>query len=97
MALSIDAIGALRAEAARTMPIKWRSYATGASFNTDDGILTINMAKSADVTVDLDGRYGIGGGSVRALRALYLIMLQQEQPLQVKLHYMWTKVMQKLE
>ena len=44
------------------MPTAWRSYATGASFNTSDGILTIGMSATQDVTVDLDGRYGVGGG-----------------------------------
>ena len=32
-------------------------FLTGASFNTADGVLTLNVSNQSDVTVDLDGRY----------------------------------------
>lgn len=32
-------------------------FLTGASFNTADGVLTLNVSNQTDVTVDLDGRY----------------------------------------
>ena len=32
-------------------------FLTGATFNTADGVLTLNVSNQTDVTVDLDGRY----------------------------------------
>ena len=54
------------AAAANNIPYPWRSSVSGASFNTSDGILTIQSTTTRDVTIDLDGRYALStaGGSV---------------------------------
>ena len=54
------------AAAANSIPFPWRSSVSGATFNTSDGILTIQSTTTKNVTVDLDGRYALSsaGGTV---------------------------------
>jgi len=68
--LAVDSSGKIIEEAfsglTGTTTINTDDYVTGATFNTGDGVITLDMLSGGTVTVDIDGRYTLTGDTVQS-------------------------------